>query len=461
MTNTPTPPNQEPPYPSSGYAWYVVVVLTFAYIVSFLDRQIMALMVQPIKRDLDISDTEMSLLLGLAFAVFYTILGIPIGRMADRRSRRAIIAGSITLWTLMTAACGLAKGYWTLFLARIGVGIGEAGLTPAALSIISDYFPREKRGRALSVYNAGVGLGAAVAMILGGQVIQYISTQPPMTLPVIGQLFAWQTVFLVVGLPGLLVALLMLTVTEPLRRGKMQIATSTGTTDEIPFRDVVKFIAQRRQAFASHFFGMAVVTIIGYAYFSWLPTTFIRTWGWNIGQISFAYGMIMIVCVPLGVSLGGWLADQMFQNGHKDGHMRSNLWGVWLFLVPFSVLVPLMPNPTLALVMLVPASIGGAWVTATGAASIMMITPNQMRGQITAAYYFVISILGLTVGPSAVAVVTDFVFRDESMLRYSVAWTCGVAGIFALMLLHYNLTHFRRGVVEAEAWLGTTPPATP
>jgi MFS family permease len=414
-------------------------------------------MVQPIKRDLGISDTEMSLLLGLAFAVFYTILGIPIGRLADRRSRRAIIAGSITLWTLMTAACGFAKGYWTLFLARIGVGIGEAGLTPAALSMISDYFPREKRGRALSVYNAGVGLGAAMAMILGGQVIQYISTQPPMTLPVVGQLFAWQTVFLVVGLPGLLVAALMLTVNEPFRRGKMKVETASGVTDDIPFSAVVAFVRQRWRSFASHFIGMSVVTIVGYAYFSWLPTTFIRTWGWNIGQISFAYGVIMLICVPLGVNLGGWLADRLYQRGYKDGHMRSNLWGAWLFLVPFSAIVPLMPSPELAIVMLVPASIGGAWVTATGAASIMMITPNQMRGQITAGYYFVISILGLTIGPSAVAVVTDFVFRDEAMLRYSVAWTVGIAGVFGLAVLHFNLPFFRRGVEEAESWLGAAP----
>lgn len=449
-------PSREPEYPSSGYGWYVVGVLTLAYIVSFLDRQIMALMVQPIKRDLQISDTEMSLLLGLAFAVFYTILGVPIGRMADTKSRRAIIAGSISLWTLMTAACGMAKGYWSLFAARIGVGIGEAGLTPAALSMISDYFPREKRGRALSVYNAGVGLGAAMAMILGGQVIQYISTQPPTTLPVIGQLFAWQTVFLVVGLPGLLVAALMWTVAEPVRRGKMKLETAAGTTDEIPFNVVVKFLTDRWRSFASHFIGMSVVTIIGYAYFSWLPTTFIRTWGWNIGQISFAYGMIMVFCVPLGVNLGGWVADKLYQKGYKDGHMRSNLLGAWLFLIPFSAIVTLMPNPTVALIMLVPASIGGAWVTATGAAAIMMITPNQMRGQITAVYYFVISILGLTIGPSAVAIVTDFVFKDEAMLRYSVAWTCGVAGVFALAVLHYNLPHYRRGTEEAEAWIGTT-----
>ena len=448
----------EPPYPNPAYAWYVVGILTLAYILSFLDRQIMALMVQPIKRDLVISDTAMSLLLGLAFAIFYTILGLPIGRLADRASRRGIIGWGIAIWCVMTAMCGLSQGYWTLFLARIGVGIGEATLAPSALSLISDYFSKDKRGQAISVYNAGVGLGAAVAMILGGQVIQFVSQAPPVVLPIVGQLYAWQTVFFVVGLPGLAVALLMLTVKEPLRRGKMQLQTAQGQTEAIPVSEVVKFLKQRWKMFASHFIGMSVVTILGYAYFSWLPTTFIRTWGWSIGQISFAYGIIMLFTVPIGVMFGGWLADRFYKNGLKDGHMRSNLIGVVVFMAGPYVLVPLMPTPEIALGVLVFGSIGGAWVTATGAASLMMVCPNQMRGQITALYYFVISLLGLTVGPSAVAIVTDFVFKDEAMLRYSLALTCGVACVVAIAILSYNLKLYRSAVIEAEVWLGGSNP---
>jgi MFS family permease len=454
MSNAPPGPEFEPPYPSPAYAWYVVVVLTLAYMLSFLDRQIMALMVQPIKRDLGISDTAMSLLLGLAFAIFYTILGLPIGRWADRASRRGIVGGGIALWCFMTAMCGLAYNYWTLFLARIGVGVGEATLAPSALSLISDYFPKDKRGQAISFYNAGVGLGAAVAMILGGQVIQFVSQAPPFVLPIVGELHAWQTVFVFVGMPGIAVALLMLTVKEPVRRGKMRLLTAQGQTDEIPVDAVVNFLKQRWKMFAGHFVGMSVVTILGYAYFSWLPTTFIRTWGWNIGQISFAYGVIMLITVPVGVNFGGWLADRFYKTGRKDGHMRSNLIGVCVFMAGPYVLVPLMPTPEIALGVLVFGSIGGAWVTATGAASLMMVCPNQMRGQITALYYFVISLLGLTVGPSAVAIVTDFVFKDEAMLRYSLALTCGVACVLAIVVLSYNLKLYRAAVEEAEVWLG-------
>jgi MFS family permease len=208
-------------YPSAGYAWYVVVVLTIAYTVSFIDRQIMALMVEPIRRDLEISDTQMSLLLGLAFAVFYTLLGIPIARLADRYSRRGIIAAGIAVWCFMTAACGLSRNYAQLFLARVGVGVGEAALSPSALSMMSDYFPKETRGRAVAFYTMGISMGVGLAMILGGQVIALVSQAPPVTLPVVGQLFAWQTVFVVVGLPGILVAALMLTVREPPRKGRM------------------------------------------------------------------------------------------------------------------------------------------------------------------------------------------------------------------------------------------------
>ena len=206
---------QNPAYPNPAYAWYVVCILTIAYMFSFLDRQILALLVEPIRADLNISDTQMSLLQGLAFGIFYTLLGIPIGRLADRRSRRSIIAIGISIWCVMTAACGLAKNFGQLFLARVGIGIGEATLNPSAYSLISDYFPREKRARPMSFYNMGVSLGAGTAMVLGGQIISWVFSQPQPVLPLVGTLFHWQVVFIMVGLPGLLIAFLMVTVREP------------------------------------------------------------------------------------------------------------------------------------------------------------------------------------------------------------------------------------------------------
>lgn len=438
-------------YPPARQGWYAVTILTLAYMVSFLDRQIMALLIDPMRRDLAMSDTQISLLLGLAFAIFYTLLGVPIGRLADRKNRRNIVAIGITIWCLMTAACGLSRNFWQLFLARVGVGVGEAALNPSALSLISDYFPRETRGRAIGVYNMGVSLGAGVAMILGGWVIGLVMRSPPVVLPVIGELYAWQTVFLVVGLPGLLIALLMLTVSEPPRQGRIRVTDAAGTeTEEISIRETVRYLGSRWRTYGTHMLGLSVVTIIGYGLFFWVPTMFVRTWSWTIQEISIAYGLLNVICGPLGVILAGWMADRRYSRGEKDSLIRTCLWFLLLF-VPTSAIAPLLPTGELALLMLIPSGIGGAGVTATGAAALMMYTPNQLRAQVTALYYFVINVLGLTVGPTAVAMVTDFGFGNDLALRYSMAIVFTGAGLFAVGFLVANLKYYRKAVEEMEA----------
>jgi MFS family permease len=444
-------------YPSPGYAWYVVVLLTIAYVFSFLDRQILSLLVEPVRADLQISDTQMGLLQGLAFGIFYTLLGIPLGRLADRRSRRGIIAAGITIWCIMTAACGLARNFAQLFIARVGIGVGEAALNPSAFSLIADYFPRERRARPMSFYNMGVSLGAGVAMVLGGQIIGWAFSRPALTLPMIGELYQWQSVFLLVGLPGLVIAVLMVTVREPSRKDKIALSPNANPADQIPFTEVIAFLWQRRSTYLTLFFGMSVVTIIGYAYFSWIPTMFVRTWGWEISRVAFAYGMVILIFGPLGVNFGGWLAQRWYLRGRRAAHMRVTLLGACI-LVPASILVPLMPTPELAVMMLVPATIGGAIPTATAGAALMMIVPNQMRGQTTAIYYFVISVLGLTLGPLSVAIVTDSYFADEAALRYSIAIVSGGAGIPALGFLMMNIAHFRASVIEADAWSNEAQP---
>ncbi len=444
-------------YPRPAYAWYVVVVLTLGYVVSFLDRQIFALLIEPIRADLALSDTQVSLVGGLAFALFYTVLGIPIGRLADRRSRRAIIAWGVTIWCFMTAACGLARNYWQLFLARVGVGVGEATLNPSALSLISDYFPRHQRGRAISFYNMGVSLGVGIANIVGAWAIAFATAAPALVLPVVGELRPWQMVFLFVGLPGLVVALLMATVREPVRKDRIRIQHRDGTSsEEMPIAETLRFLGQRWKRYATHFLGMSVVTIIGYAFFFWVPTMFVRTWGWSIPEAGYAYGLVTLIFGPIGVNLGGWIADWLYGRGYKDGLMRTCLFTAVLLFVPTSILAPLMPGPALAIALLIPSTMAGAIITATGSAALMMITPNQMRGQITALYYFVINALGLTLGPTAVALVTDYGFGEAGALRFSIAVVGAAAGVVALGFLGANLRLYRAGVIEAEGWAGDT-----
>ena len=439
-------------YPAPAYGWYVVVILTVAYIVSMLDRQILALLVPSIKQDLDFTDTQISLLLGPAFAIFYTVLAIPLGRMADRRSRRGMIAIAITVWCLMTAACGLAKNFMHLFLARLGVGVGQAALNPAALSMISDYFPRERRGKPVAFYSLGISLGAGLAMLLGGMVIGYFKSVPPVSLPLIGELAVWQTVFLTVGLPGLFIALLMGTVREPERQGKIQIQDqAVGTEQAMPIKQVAQFLLQRWRTYGTLFMGMSVVTIIGYAFMFLIPTMFVRTWGWSIPEIGKAYGLIVLFAGPTGVAIGGWMGDWLYKKGYRDGHMRATLVGV-LILITFSIAAPLMPTPELAVMLLFPATVGAAMPSATGAAALMMIVPNQLRAVTTALYYFVIGILGLTFGSLSVALVTDYVFGDDAALRYSIVCVVIGSGIMALGFLINNLKHFRESVIEADQW---------
>lgn len=444
----------EEPFPARSYAWYVATILTLAHIISFLDRQILSLLVTPIKRDLGINDTQMSLLMGLAFAIMYTFAAIPLGRLADRRSRRTIVIVGITAWCAMTAACGLARNYAQLFLARIGVGIGEATLTPSALSMLSDYFPRERRGAAIGFYNMGVSVGAGIAFIVGGQVIGFVMTSPPITLPVIGELFAWQTVFLVVGLPGLVVAALMFSVREPRRRGKIitnPASTHDGAADVISLGDAAHFLMQRRKTYGGLAMVVAGTTILGYGFLNWIPSMFQRTWGLTMPEIATNLGIVLLIAGPIGVNGGGWLTDHWLRQGHKDAPLRVMLISAPIMLVA-SAALPLMPTPELALLMFVPHILGAAAITAAGGTALMLITPNQLRAQATAIYYFIISLAGLTLGPTSVALLTDYVFRDEAALRYSMAIVGFAAPLLSVVSAVLMRRAYRRSVDEADGW---------
>jgi MFS family permease len=435
-----------------AYAWYVASVLTLAHIVSFLDRQVLALLVEPIKRDLSISDTQMSLLMGAAFAIFYTVMAIPIGRLADRRKRTVIITAGVTVWCVMTAMCGMARNYGQLFLARIGVGAGEATLTPSALSILSDYFPRDRLGAAVGFYNMGVSVGAGIAFLVGGQVIGFVTSAPPVTLPILGELYAWQTVFFFVGVPGLAGAALLSTVREPVRRGKIKLENKISAGgDQITLREAAGYLAKRWRTYG----GLALIvsgsTILGYAFLSWITSMYLRTWDWTVPQIATGLGIVLLIAGPIGVNGAGWLADRWFKRGHKDAHLRVMMISAPLMLFA-SAALPLMPTPELALLMFAPHILGAAGITAAGGAALMLITPNQLRAQTTAVYYFIISLAGLMLGPFSVAFITDYIFADESALRYSMAIIGFVAPLMSVICAIIIRNPYRRSIAESETW---------
>ena len=438
------PPTERIPFPHPAYSWYVVALLMLAYIVSYADRTILSLLIEPIKADLKLSDVQISLLLGPAFGIFYTTLGLPLGWLSDRRSRRGIIAAGITLWCAMTAASGLARNFIQLFLARIGVGVGEATLSPAALSLISDYFPRDKALRAIGFYFMAQSLGGGLAYLVGGQVVVSVAAASTILVPLLGELKAWQVTFLVVGAPGLLLALFMLTVKEPVRRGH------AGAAGAMPVREVISFLRARWRAYGALFVGNAAVTIQGYAYF-WLPVLFERRWGWDVGTFGLYFGILLAVCGVGGILAGSHLSAVLYRRGYLDAPFRTTLLGL-MITIPSATLMPLMPSGEWALALLVPAMASVAIASASGAAAVVHIAPAELRAQASAGYFLVVNVLGLFLGPTSVAVLTDYVFKSEQAIHLSMAVVPGVLESICLLVLLTGLTAYRRCATEADAW---------
>ena len=434
--------NGAPDWPSPTLAWYAVAVLFVAYTFSFMDRIILSLLIQPIKLDLGLSDTRISLLHGFAFAIFYTIMGIPIARLADRYSRRAIIATGITVWSLMTAVCGLARGYWQLFAARVGVGVGEAALSPAAYSMIADMFRPDKLGRALSVYTMGAFFGAGLAFIIGGAVIQAITGSPELTLPLVGTVRSWQAAFLVVGLPGLLVAALMFTVREPVRR---QIADSTGGVDgreAIPMSEVFAFVRYRWRIYITHFLGFSLLAVVSNAIFAWSPTFLNRSFDMTMGQAGPAIGVILLIFSSAGLITGGWLTDRLVLKGLPDGGLRAGV-VAGIGCVPFAVLMPFMPSVTSVLLLFCPLLFFASFGFGAAAAALQQVTPNRMRAVVSALYLFLLNLIGIGLGPTVTALITDYVFANEQAVGFSIAITAGTCGLLGAIVLWLGLRPFR------------------
>lgn len=436
--------NKNNGYPSSAVAWSTVAILMVAYVLSFIDRQILNLLVGPIRRDLAISDTQMSLLMGLSFALFYTLCGIPLGRMADSRSRRGLITVGVLIWSAMTGACGLARQYWQFLFFRVGVGVGEAALSPAAYSLIADSFPAQRRATAISVYSMGIYLGSGLAFLLGGLVIKFASAQGAVQLPLLGEVRPWQLIFLLLGAAGVLFTLLMLAVREPQRQG-------VGAGVVVPMREVGAYLRANRKTVICHNFGFACISFASYGSGAWVPTFFVRTYGWDAGHVGVVYGSIVAVFGCLGIVFGGRLADRWARRGRTDANMRVGLLAACLVL-PLSLIYPLLNDANLVAVLMAPTVFCLSMPFGVAPAAIQEIMPNAMRGQASAIYLFVVTLFGLGVGPTAVALVTDYVFHDDMALRYSLLIVSGSALLLGAGFLARGLQPYRDSLVHLQRW---------
>jgi MFS family permease len=430
--------------PSRAYAWYTVALLTLVYVMSFVDRYILGLLVEPIKADMALTDTQIGLLLGPAFALFYTTMGIPLGWLADRTRRTLIVGVGAALWSLATMACGLAKNFVQLFIGRVAVGVGEAALSPCALSMIGDSFEPHKRGRPVAFYSAALSLGAGIASLLGASVIVWTKSVDVLQVPLVGEVAPWQFAFLAVGVIGLPLALLLFTLREPARQER---AGLTGDDQAAGLKQAFSYLRDNRRAYFGFVPLVCVMTTVAYSQ-GWLPAMFERTWGWPPERYALYSGIGLLAVGPLTVNFAGWWSDRLSAQGVADAPARILVTGS-LILIPTGCLAPLMPTAWLAFGVLMINLIGIAMVSAVAPTALLNITPGEIRGQIIAVYFLLISLTGLVLGPMTVGLLNDFVL-GEAGVRYSVALVPLIYGLPVLLLARGPLRAYREMVNKSD-----------
>lgn len=403
---------------SDAYAWGVVALLCIGGMISMLDRQVLILLVEPIKASLGISDTQISLLQGFAVAIFYALLAVPLGRLADTGNRRNIIAIGALFFALSTIAGGFALSFGALFATRLCVGIGEATLTPAGSSLIGDYFPPQKVGRAMGLLTGSSFAGSGLSLVVIGGFIAWLAANPQVQFPLIGRPLDWQIVFIAAGLPGIVFALAMLALREPPRSDGLALAA--GSADSATVAEVLAFIRVHARLLVPVFLGLPILAAGQFGLNVWTPTFFIRTFGWTPAQIGPVFGVMVGVLSTSGVVVGGWLADRLIARGRIDANLQVSM-AAALIAAPFILAFPLVASPVLALVLLAPVLFFGAMPFGAGPAAIPVLAPNRMRAQLMAIYLLFGNLLGAGLGPWMIAAFTDGVLKDPQAIRYSIS----------------------------------------
>jgi len=446
---TPAPRQGEadPPYPSPAVGWYAVFVLLLMFMLSFTDRQIIALMAEPLQKDLGLTDVQLGLLQGFAFGLLYVFAGQFLGWATDRLSRRMLILGGVLVWSLSCVLSGLARGFTGLFAARLGVGVGEATLGPGAASMLSDLFPRDKLTLALGVFTLGANLGIALSFTLGGVIVGLLAGSGGYHVPLLGTLQAWQLTFILVGLPGLVLGWLLLTLPEPVRRGRL--------SDGGQFlKPLLALLARRPKLFACHFLGFSLNSVLGFAMLGWAPALLGRRYGWAPTEIGPAVGMVVGVCGISGSVSAGFIADHFFRRGVHDIQFRTQAFYYGL-MIPFSVLLWLAPSAQLFLL-----GMGGIYFCSSstvpqGSVTLQLVAPNELRGRLSSAHGLVASILGFS-GPLLVALLTEKVLHDRHAVGTSIAIVVGGCAAVGALCMLIGRRAYREAVVEMNGLMGTT-----
>jgi len=439
---------------SSVAQWVGVAILFLAYGNAFVDRQILSLLVTPIRADLHINDTEFSLLIGFAFALFYALFGLPIGRWVDRGDRSIILAMGMALWSMFTCLCGLSRNFLHLFLCRMGVGVGEATVVPVTYSLLADYFPPERRGLALGLFGSGVYFGLGGAMLVGGALVGAFESLGTVEVPVLGTLHPWQNALLVVGLPGIALSLLALLLWEPRRQHRQK--SPVDAQDRAPIvtaGEAGRYYRSAGAAIALHHLTVAFMAMVLYAVLAWAPEHFRRTFGLTPAHSGAWIGTVILVTGTLGVLAGGVASDRLVRRNVQAARLRVLLIAS-LVALPAAGLFAFGTNSTTALVGLGGIILCISTLTSVGAAGVQELWPATMRGLGAAVYQLVVNLLALSAGPSLVAVMMDYVFKDDQMLASALGVTLPLMLLVAALLAGMGLKSYAKVARRVEqTWM--------
>ena len=452
--NSTVSPPVEGQFPPERYSWYIVSVLMVIYIFSFTDRQILSLMVDDLKEGLDLKyDWQAGVLMGPAFGICYALFGVLFGRLADSRNRKGLIAFGLTVWSIMTAGCSAAGNFLQMGLLRMGVGVGEATLSPSAYSIIADCFRKERLGTAIGFYTMGIYFGSGAAYLVGGPAVDYVRTTLPWHLPILGEIAPWQKVFLMVGLPGLLMLpVLLWTVKEPTRRGLLR-SNSGKATIVVPFSEVAAYFRLNWKTMVCHNVGFAMLSFSNYGTGAWVPSMFKRVHDWDSAQFGLVYGSIVFIAGALGIFTGGWFADKLKRRGYLDGNIRIGFIASWIWF-PFGIAYPLVGDPWVAMAFLVGSIYTSSMPHGVAPAAMQEMMPNNMRGQASAIYLLIVNFIGLGVGPLLTGALTDYVFSEADYgvegIRYSLLLLTLVAHTTSTALLWKGMGYYKDSLKRLE-----------
>lgn len=413
---------------SSFRLWYMAAILCLTNAVSFVDRQSLPLLINQIKGDFQINDTEVSLLVGFAFILTYAGLSIPAGILVDRFSRRAVLSAGISLWSASTMFCAFATNYWTMFAGRLGIGAGESVVGPGAASIIRDAFAPDQRGRAVAIWAMGANIGAAAALLLGGLILRAVGDAPSVTVPLFGTVRSWQVVLFGCSLVTLPVALLVLTFREPARTGTM-------TPERNGMRSALAFMARRWKVFALVFLVNGLTIIMTVPHGIWAPAMFERVWHLSRPEIAFTLGIMTLVFGASSQFIAGTVLDRLERAGIAN---PVPLFGIIVCVLAFlpGVYMPLAPNVTVAWVLQALYMLIGTSLFTIGTAFITRLAPPEMAGKITSLHFLWVGLIGTLVGTTLYAVVADRIYSGAGALAiaYSLSTVVGILTVLSIIV---------------------------